>query len=106
MSLDITISTKCCGAQLHWQNITHNLRTMAEQAGIGNALWSPGEGMTASELGKILEPAMVVMYEYPDRFKAFDAANGWGTYDDFMPWLEKLLTACNEHPNAVVTASV
>jgi hypothetical protein len=100
------LSTKCCGIELHSQNITHNLNKMAQDAGIYDALWHPGEGMTAAKWAKIIKPAMIVMHESPDRFKAFDASNGWGTYGDFMPWLEQLLTACNKNPDSVVSASI
>ena len=106
MSLDISLSTKCCGVKVHSQNITHNLNKMAEAAGIYNALWHPAQGMTAAELEKAIKPAMLVMYDSPDRFKLFDAANGWGTYDDFMPWLEELLNACADHPNAIVSSDI
>lgn len=32
------------------------------------------------------------------------AANGWGTYDDFVQWLKKYLEACREHPEAKIRA--
>ena len=42
------------------------------------------------------------MKEDPDRFRKFDAKNGWGVYDDFMPWVEDLLNACVVFPQASV----
>jgi len=41
----------------------------------------------------------------PKRFKEFDAKNGWGTYDDFLPWLQKYLEACEAYPDAEIRAS-
>ena len=40
-----------------------------------------------------------------ERFKKHNPANGWGSYDDFVPWLEAYAAACEEFPNAAVRAS-
>ncbi|KKN79246.1 hypothetical protein LCGC14_0342640 [marine sediment metagenome] len=41
----------------------------------------------------------------PEFYKNFDAKNGWGTYDDFVPWVEKLLIACLENPEATISTN-
>jgi hypothetical protein len=38
-------------------------------------------------------------------FKMHDAPNGWGTYEQFLPWLEEYLRACEENPDAIVMVS-
>lgn len=85
-------------------NITHNLNTMAAQVNIYEYLWRPGEiGVTcAGELIKPLAEGISFLESDPKRFKAFDAENGWGTYDDFVPWIKRYLEACKEHPTAFV----
>ena len=92
-------------------NITHNLGAMAEAAGIYNALWRPetlleGELVRARHIAPLLAVGIDTMLESPSRFKSMDAKNGWGTYSDFVPWLQRLYAACKEHPEAIVQVSV
>jgi hypothetical protein len=106
MSLDVTL-TKVMPTEVYWANITHNLNTMAEAAGIYKHLWRPEEvGITkAQQLIEPLREAIAKMKADPEKFKQYDADNGWGTYKDFLPWLEKYLGACQEHPEADVSVS-
>lgn len=105
MSLDIDLVYM---GGSHWQNITHNLWKMADAAGVYGVLWSPKENNVkfARSLIKPLRQAIKVMKADPDKFRAFNAKNGWGTYDDFVPWLQELLEACEERPWARVRVSV
>jgi hypothetical protein len=109
MSLDITLSTIIDdpSTELFSANITHNLGEMADEAGIYNATWRPEESdlNIASEIAPILRQGIDLLKSDPARFKLFDAANGWGTYDKFVPWLEKYLAACDENPNAYISVS-
>ncbi len=88
-------------------NITHNLGAMAGEAGIYHCLWRPDEiGITeASELIKPLADALRVMRENPARFEAYNPSSGWGSYEDFLPWIERYLIACKEYPDATVLVS-
>lgn len=88
-------------------NITHNLNRMADEAGIYEVLWRPEENgiATAGQLIPHLERGIAAMEAAPARFRAFDAENGWGTYDIFLPWLRRLLEAAREYPGAKVEAS-
>jgi len=88
-------------------NITHNLSKMAGEAGIYDCLWrAPERGYKrAWQLIEPLQRALELMKENPERFKKFDAPNGWGTYIDFVPWLERLLAACMVHPEAMIEIS-
>jgi hypothetical protein len=123
MSLDVSLygepiedQCKCeCGHQhfrsyqpeLFTANITHNLGQMAAVAGIYKAVWRPEEdGLhRAADLIGPLREGIACMKVDPAKFRAYDAANGWGTYTDFIPWLEKYLAACEEYPNAEVKVS-
>jgi len=31
--------------------------------------------------------------------------NGWGLYEDFVPWIERYLAACEEYPEAIIRVS-
>lgn len=83
-------------------NITHNLVKMADEAGIYEALWHPERiGATeASHIISILEDGLAQMKADPPRFQKHNPSNGWGSYADFVPWIERVLTACKENPGA------
>lgn len=59
----------------------------------------------ASELIEPPRSGVALMRSDPERFVKYDSPNGWGVYRDFLPWLDKYLAACEEHPNAVVRVS-
>lgn len=106
MSLDVWL-TEVKPTEVFEANITHNLNTMAEEAGVYKHLWRPEEiGITkAKELIEPLTKALADMKERPDHYKQFDAENGWGLYVHFVPWIEKYLDACKEHPEAEIGIS-
>lgn len=88
-------------------NITHNLRSMASAAGIYMALWRPDEcGITngAGMIGPLTE-GLARLKADPAQFAQFNASNGWGTYEQFVPWVERVLKACMENPDANVRVS-
>ena len=108
MSLDIALNEAWFGggATVFEANITHNLTKMAAEAGIYEIVWYPEEA-GIKKAGKLIEPleaAIEVMKEDPERFKAFNHENGWGTYDGFVQWLERYLEACKENPKARISA--
>jgi hypothetical protein len=112
MSLDIYLLEDYChecgrGDEVFWQNITHNLTKMADEAGIYKVLWRPSENsiLTAKQLIEPLGRAITMMKDNPARFEKHNPANGWGSYQAFVPWLEKLLEACEKNPDARVKAS-
>ncbi len=88
-------------------NITHNLNQMAREAGIYKMLWRPEEiGITkASQLVEPLRAAVVLMRADPARFEKHNAENGWGTYKQFVPWIERYADACAANPDASVHVS-
>lgn len=106
MSLDVYL-THVQKVTIFEQNITHNLGKMAGEAGIYMHLWRPEElGITkAGELIVPLRKGIEMMEADPDRFIAFNPANGWGSYARFMPWLKRYLEACEDYPDADVEVS-
>lgn len=83
-------------------NITHNLVEMTQAAGIYEHIWRPEElGITkAGELITPLKEGYSKLKANPKKFKKYDASNEWGTYNDFLPWVEKYLAACINNPEA------
>lgn len=87
-------------------DITHNLGKMAIEANIYRPLWRPDEiGIKkATDLVAALSVGLDDMLSRPDFFKKFDSPNGWGRYDDFVPWVRRVLVYCQENPRADVAA--
>jgi hypothetical protein len=106
MSLDVYLEDPE-GKELYWANITHNLNTMAGEAGIYKCLWRPDEnGITHAR--QIIEPlaaGVALLATEKDRFEAFNAPNGWGKWESFLPWCAKYLQACRDNPDALVKVS-
>lgn len=112
MSLDIYLTTEPCptcgrAETVFDANITHNLGHMARVAGVYDCVWRPDENgiERALELIEPLRAGIAAMKDDPDRFRVFDSPNGWGLYENFLPWLEKLLEACEKHPTAHIAVS-
>jgi len=104
MSLDISL--KEGEIELHSQNITHNLGRMAEELRIYTILWGHKPVANASKLIEPLTQAIERMKADPDKYRQFDASNGWGTYDDFLPWLIELRNNCENYPDASVSCRI
>ena len=108
-------------------NITHNLGTMADTAGIYEALWRPHrlkEGYnipqndheaewkfeeenktTAKDIIPLLEKGLADLKARPEHFEKFNSPNGWGMYEHFVPFVERYLESCKEYPDAVIEVS-
>lgn len=104
-------------------NITHNLGEMADKAGIYEALWRPYQlkkdydktnhseaehafeetnSVKASEIIEIIQKGLDDLKKRPKYFEKFNSSNGWGTYEHFVPFVEKYLNACIEYPESIV----
>ncbi len=105
MSLDVTL-TRIQPTVVFESNITHNLNVMAEEAGIYKHLWRPEElGITkAAQLIEPLRSGLAALKADRPRFERYNAKNGWGKYENFVPWVEKYLKACEAYPDADVSA--
>lgn len=92
---------------LYSSNITHNLGKMAKEAGIYQHLWRPEELRikTAGELIEQLEVGLAKLKADPKKYEAFNAENGWGLYEHFVPFVEEYLQACKENPDSLIEIS-
>ena len=126
------INLKCDCGKIHLvktsecvydSNITHNLTNMAEKAGLYEALWRPyrlkggyinpedykvdgdiedSTVMTSDDISPILEEGLKKLKKKPKYFSKFNPSNGWGTYNDFVIFVEKYLDACKKYPNSII----
>lgn len=106
MSLDVSL-IRVMPTEIYSDNITHNLGRMADAAGCYYHLWRPDEiGITrAEELIEPLRAALDRLKADPDKFKEFDAPNGWGRYENLVQFVSEYLAACKESPDAEVSVS-
>ena len=101
MSLDIYVREPDCehcghkGASTNI-NITYNLGRMWRAAGFDDAACDEGE---AGEIVHMIELAIANLRADPERFRAMNPANGWGTYEGLIDALDLLRAACTAHPN-------
>ena len=88
-------------------NITHNLAKMADKAGIYEAIWRPEEiGATrAIHIIELVKDGIKKLEKDPEYFRQFDAKNGWGTYNQFIPWLKRYLEGLEENPDSIIEIS-
>ena len=114
MSLDVhlmaevnTGASEPVEVELFWRNITHNLNTMADKAGIYKHLWRPEEIAidTAEQLVDPLKIGLARLKSDPEEFKKLNPPNGWGDYDGLVAFVEDYLAACEKHPKAKVSVS-
>ena len=107
MGLDVKLVESKTGRVLYDANITHNLNQMAMQAGIYWPIWRPDESgiETAREVHDSSYAGVWDMLMRPEYYRRFDAANGWGKYENFMPWLVDYMRACRAFPLAKIEIS-
>ena len=106
MSLDVYLY-EVRRSRIYDANITHNLNTMADAAGIYRHLWRPDElGITtAAELIVPLREGLARLRADPDRFRVFNPENGWGSYEGLCRFVAEYLAECEEHPCAEIEVS-
>ena len=110
MSLDVSLRINQCPTckrteiVFDWSGMTHNMTTMADNAGIYYALWMPEEinAVYAKDIVEILEKGLKKMKARPSFYKKFNPSNGWGSYDGFLQFVEAYYTACKNNPDAII----
>lgn len=89
------------------RNITHNLGKMADAAGVYYACWRPEERgwSKAKDLIEPLSSGLDQLTSDPEKYKAFNPANGWGDYDGLVRFVSDYLQACRSYPEATIRVS-
>lgn len=106
MSLDVGLNAIVETNVFDW-NITHNLTSMANAAGIYKHLWRPDElGITVAV--DLIEPLKIGLKELessPDDFRKFNPENGWGNYENLVGFVKNYLESCINYPDAKIWIS-
>lgn len=93
--------------EVYSANITNNLNTMAGEAGIYEPLWRPDE-ICITKAKELIEPLREGLHKLrsePEKYKAFNPSNGWGSYEGLVRFVSNYLDACYENPEADVSVS-
>lgn len=106
MSLDFYLQAPRV-VTVHSQNITHNLNTMAEAAGLYHVLWRPDEhGIThANQCIEPLRKGIAELVARKPEMLKLNPSNGWGDYDGLLAFAREALAACEDNPDAEVRVS-
>lgn len=104
MSLDITLSAVRKTTVFECK-VTHNLTTMATEAGLYWVMWHPESAgvAKASDAIPLLRAGVRVLREHPETMKKHNPENGWGNYDVLLGAAQKYLEACEANPDAEVS---
>lgn len=109
-------------------NITHNLGTMAEAAGLYKALWRPYQLLPdwkdelennsneeykfeqehtiyAGQIILDLQKGLIKLLSSPEEYKKLNPENGWGTYEQLYDFTYNYIKACTKYPTARVETS-
>lgn len=88
-------------------NVTHNLGSMADKAGVYYACWRPEEKgwKTAADITPALEKGLTKLQNNPEQYKALNPDNGWGSYDGLVEFVTEYLKACKKYPDAEIEVS-
>ena len=109
MSLDVyLVENRCseCGREdeVFTANITHNLAKMAGDVGVYYHLGRPEE-ISISFARQLIDPlqkALSKMGVHPELYEEFNPANGWGDFDSLLRFIKDYLSACENHPDALI----
>ena len=108
MSLDVDLMvTK--PVSVYSANITHNLGTMASAVIVGennlslyDVLWRPDENgfEYAHNIIDYLYEGWKQLISDPEKYKQYNPANGWGSYEGLVDFVKRYHSACMENLDA------
>ena len=106
MSYDISLKVKVEGIDKYVEvadggNITWNVRELIEQAS-GWEIDNEANNGLAEHIGVLIAKGIHELETNPEKYKEYEAPNGWGTVDGTLHFFRELLDACQEHPYAYV----
>jgi hypothetical protein len=84
--------------------VKRDIFQMADLVGVYSIIWKPNDyGINkASKLIPHLERAIEELEKNPDFFKALQPEEKWSTYENFLAWLKRYLSACRNYPDAEI----
>lgn len=97
----------CTGHRLGDWNLTYNLSPMLRAAGFPG--WQETVGrlaevqpVTAKRVLPVFDAVLAELRADPDRYRAMNPENGWGSYDQAVRTLDDFVEAIRPHPDALI----
>jgi len=85
-------------------NTTHNVSPMWSLAGIYDEIYN-SEGKIAGEIITKLKTGLSKMRSNRKDFEKLNPANGWGSYESAISFLEEVIKVCEENPKGIIEIS-
>lgn len=106
MSYDVSLKVKVEGIDKFVEiedggNITWNVRELIAKSS-GWEIKNMDNNGTAEEIGKMIEMGIKNLTKNPEKYRQYEAENGWGTIEGTLNFYRNLLEACKKHPYAYV----
>ena len=106
MSLDLFLKFNNC-PHCDRADYTENLNITYNLASMWYEIFPKDKQMIDIDgaLGEVAEIDLTIaldeLKENPEKFIKLNPTNGWGCYEDFVKYIEKLIELCKEHPNGI-----
>lgn len=98
--------TEVGSSEVYSANYTHNIISIAKEVDLYYPIWRPEEMNPpiayAKDLVSLLLSGIERMRTHKDSLVLLNPKNGWGSYETFLPWVEKYIQACQDYPEAVI----
>ena len=106
MSYDVSFKAKLEGVD-QWVYvgaawISHSSNTGAMIKEVCGSYPSQWYGKKCADMVPILEAAVNELRTNPDKYKQYEAGNGWGTVETTAGFLNNILKNCKAYPTAVL----
>jgi hypothetical protein len=103
MSLDFSLE-RVQPTEVFTANITHNVNEMWAKAGVYDALYNSGDKL-ASELIPFIKKGIAYFMDHREELELLNPKNGGGSYGSAFRFLNEVLAACKEFPDAIIRIS-
>lgn len=109
MGYDVSFKAKLEGADQwvfvgpQWINHTSNTSAMIKE--VCGSYPSEWDNRSCSELLPVLNTGCKELRAYSQKYRQFEAKNGWGTVETTLEFLDAIRKACEEYPTAVLSVS-
>lgn len=106
MSYDVSFKAKLEGVEQwvdvgpDWINHTWNTSNMIKE--VCGSYPSSWKGKKCADMLPVLTTACEELKNNGDKYKQFEASNGWGTVETTLHFLDSIRKACEEYPTAVI----
>ncbi|MFJ5625436.1 hypothetical protein ACIQD3_22665 [Peribacillus loiseleuriae] len=84
-------------------NYTYNVSKMYRVA-MGISL-SELDGQKATDVIPMIRKGVDEMLANPEKYRAMNPPNGWGSYEGALDYIQKLLHECEKNPDSIIRVS-